>query len=284
QFGEKFSPANLPVAIKDWTGQEVSRVYADQWGTYDGLTYSSWEVNPPNPTGYAPTMMVTCMNDPGQIRDTRLTILNPAGVAVANPTLGQMITDPLFNPQYSQFCYEIPFMPAQTQYMDTPVTPTSAVAGAGYNNPDCAYPNATPAVGEVDGDGIGPYVSAAGHALHIYTINGKPPVPAGVIAGDMAVPKYGYSGPSATVSPFNQKMVTRHYGFGGTAGTVALVGSDGVARPLTGVSWSDATITGTVPSGVPNCAIQQQAQFGGSTAQCGQLLITTAPSAAHPNG
>src|SRR5207237_1299012 len=140
------------------------------------------------------------------------------------------------------------------------------------------------AVGEVDGDGIGPYVSAAGHALHIYTINGKPPVPAGVIAGDMAVPNYGYSGPSATVSPFNQKMVTRHYGFGGRAGTGALVGSDGVARPRTGVSWSDTTITGTVPSGLPNCAIQQQAQFGGSTAQCGQLLITTAPSAAYPNG
>src|SRR5256886_10351989 len=85
-------------------------------------------------------MMVTCMNDPG---------------TGSTP-------DPLFNPQYSQFCYEIPFMPAQTQYMDTPVTPTSAFAGAGYNNPDCAYPNATPAVGEVDGDGIGPYVSAAG--------------------------------------------------------------------------------------------------------------------------
>jgi len=261
-FGEKFSPANLPVSIKDWTGTEISRVYTDHWGAFNGLTYSTWEVNPPNPTGYAPTMMVTCMNDPG---------------TGSTP-------DPLFNPQYSQFCYEIPFMPAQTQYMDTPVTPTSAFAGAGYNNPDCAYPNATPAVGEVDGDGIGPYVSAAGHALHIYTINGKPPVPAGVIAGDMAVPNYGYSGPSATVSPFNQKMVTRHYGFGGTAGTVALVGSDGVARPLTGVSWSDTTITGTVPSGLPNCAIQQQAQFGGSTAQCGQLLITTAPSAAYPNG
>ena len=35
---------------------------------YNGLTYSTWEVNPPNPTGYAPTMMVTCMNDPGPIR------------------------------------------------------------------------------------------------------------------------------------------------------------------------------------------------------------------------
>src|SRR5205807_2102777 len=46
-WGEKFSPANLPVAIKDWTGQEVSRVYSDQWGVYNGLTYSTWEVNPP---------------------------------------------------------------------------------------------------------------------------------------------------------------------------------------------------------------------------------------------
>jgi hypothetical protein len=31
-----------------------------------------------------------------------------------------------------------------------------------------------------------------------------------------------------------------------------------------------------VPTGVPNCAIQQQAQYGGSTAQCGQLVITAA--------
>ncbi len=84
QFGEKFSPPNLPVSIKDWTGTEISRVYTDQWGAYDGLTYSTWEVNPPNPTGYAPTMMVTCMNDPG-----------------TGPT-----PDPLFNPAYSQFCYE----------------------------------------------------------------------------------------------------------------------------------------------------------------------------------
>src|SRR5256885_5386753 len=94
-------------------------------------------------------MMVTCMNDPGPIPGSN----------------GTLIPDPLFNPQYSQFCYEIPFMPGQTQYMDTPVTPTSAFAGAGYNNVDCAYPDATPAVSEVDGDQIGPWVSAAGHTL-----------------------------------------------------------------------------------------------------------------------
>jgi len=37
------------VAIKDWAGNEISRVYSDQWGVYNGLTYSTWEVNPPNP-------------------------------------------------------------------------------------------------------------------------------------------------------------------------------------------------------------------------------------------
>ena len=242
QFGEKFSPADLPVAIKDWTGTEISRVYADHWGTYNGLTYSTWEVNPPNPTGYAPTMMVTCMNDPG---------------TGATP-------DPLYNPSYSDFCYEIPFMPGQTQYMDTPVVPTSAFAGAGYNNPDCAYPDLTPAIKEVDSSsGVGPWV-AAGATPGTLTITAL---------GDVSVNNHGYVGPSGNTAPYNQKVVTRHYGFGATAGTVALVGADGVARPLTGVSWSDLTITGTVPTGVPNCGITQQGQ---SAAQCGELVITAA--------
>jgi hypothetical protein len=257
QFGEKFSPPNLPVSLKDWSGTEISRVYSDQWGTYNGLTYSTWEVNPPNPTGYAPTMMVVCMNDPGPIVDTR----------AGSPTLGQMITDPLFNPQYSQFCYEIPFMPGQTQYMDTPVVPVSAYAGAGYNNPDCAYPAATPAVSEVDGDGVGPYVSAAGKTLTIHAL------------GDQVVPNNAYSGPGATAAPYNAKTITRHYGFGSAAGTVTI---GGIGAPVN--SWSDTLITVNVPTGVPLCAVQQQAQYGGSQARCGQLIITTAPSAAYPKG
>src|SRR5204863_4954451 len=229
-FGEKFSPANLPVSIKDWSGTEISRVYTDHWGAYDGLTYSTWEVNPPNPTGYAPTMMVTCMNDPG-----------------TGPT-----PDALFNPQYSQFCYEIPFMPGQTQYMDTPVTPTSAFASAGYNNPDCSYPDATPAVSEVDGDGgIGPWVSAAGtgHTLTIHAL------------GDQMVPNNAYVGPSGTTAPYNQKTVQRHYGFGATTGSVSI---GGVAASVG--SWNDSQIVVTVPSGVPSCDVQQQAIYGGSAA------------------
>jgi hypothetical protein len=243
-FGEKFAPPDLPVAVKDWTGNEISRVYADHWGAYDGMTYSTWEVNPPNPTGYSPTMMVFCINDRG-------TGTTP---------------DPLYNSEYSQFCYELPFMPGTTQYLDTPVVPTAAFAGAGYNNVDCAYPSLTPAIAEVDGDGVGPWVSASGHTLTITAL------------GDQIVPNYGYSGPSATTAPYNQKTVTRHYGFGATQGTGSVT-IGGVATTVT--SWSDTSITVTVPPGVPPCAVQQQAQYanpmGGtpvSTAQCGQLLIT----------
>jgi len=63
------------------------------------------------------------------------------------------MTDPLYNPAYSNFCYETPFMPGQTQYMDTPVIPTMAFA-EGYNPPNCEYPDTTPAIKSVTGDAI----------------------------------------------------------------------------------------------------------------------------------
>ena len=57
-----------------------------------------------------------------------------------------------------------------------------------------------------------------------------------------------------------------------TCNTMSSVTIGGVAATIT--SWSDTTITVTVPSGVPACAIQQQAQYGGSAANCGQLTVT----------
>ena len=260
QFGEKFGPPNLPVGMRDFNGNEVARVYSDQWGAYNGLYFSTWSVNPPNPTGYAPQMSIACMNDPGPIPD-------PSGAI--DPTTGKvrMITDPAYNPAYSNFCYEMSFMPGFTAYMDTPVVPTMAFAD-NYNLPDSEYPDNTPAIRSVIGDGgAGPWVSATGSG-HTLTITAL---------GDKVVQNPNFSGPNSTAAPYNQKTITRHYGFGtpstaGTAGgTVALVGSDGVARPLTDVAWSDTTITGTVPAGLPNCAVQQLNQ---PAAQCGELVIT----------
>jgi hypothetical protein len=278
QFGEKFAPPNLPVSTRDYLGNEISRVYTDQWGLYDGLTFSTWEVNPPNITGYSPTMMVQCMNDPGPVLDTRSQIPVPGSSPVtfmANPTFGQLINDPLYNPAYSDFCYENAYMPGLTTYLDTPVVPTQAFVGAGYNNADCAYPDATPAIKEVDGDGIGPWVSAAGHTLKIDAL------------GNQLVNNFGYSGPSASVAPFNATTVNRHYGFGTrctAVGTTCTAVSSVTIGAVTAAisSWSDTQITVTVPAvqsatnpnGVPLCTIQQQALYSGKTAWCGELLIT----------
>ncbi|HWW03791.1 choice-of-anchor D domain-containing protein [Collimonas sp.] len=253
QFGEKFAVPNVPISFKDFAGNEISRVYSDQWGIYNGLTYSTWQVNPPNPTGYAPTMMVTCMNDPGPIPDP------------AHP--GQTMIDPLFNPAYSQFCYEIPFMPGQTQYMDTPVVPVSAFA-EGYNPPDCAYPDATPAISKVTGTasgaGAGPWVPTAGGILTITAINNT---------GDATVLNHAYSGPAATTAPYNQKFITRHYGFGATqgSGSVTIGGVNAVVT-----SWSDTQIKVLAPvltSAQSSCPIQQRGALLPAT--CGELVITT---------
>lgn len=250
QFGEKFAVPNVPISMKDFAGNEVARLYSDQWGIFNGLNYSTWEVNPPNPTGYAPTMMVACMNDPD--------MPDPA-----HP--GQTIRDPLYNPAYSQFCYEIPFMPGQTQYMDTPVVPVQAFA-SGYNPPDCAYPDATPAISTVLGDalaggGSGPWVSAP---LHTLTINAL---------GDQVVPNSGYTGPAATTAPFNQKFIKRHYGFGARGGTSSVT-IGGVRAPVT--SWSDTQLKVLVPSlsaAQSSCPIQQAGQ---PQTFCGELVVTAA--------
>jgi hypothetical protein len=256
-YGEKFAIPNVPVSNKDFNGVEISRVYSDQWGNFNGLVYSTWEVDPPNITGYSPNMLVNCMNDPGPILDTR----------PGSPTLGQMITDPYFNPAYSIFCYEDPFMPGDTEYMDVPVVPVSAFAD-GYNPPDCAYPDATPSIASVtSSDAPGPWVSAAG-ATHTLTVKAL---------GVVAVPNNAYSGPAANTPPYNLKTVTRNYHFGTTPGTVTIGGVTAAT------AWGDTSLTVTVPSGIPACTIQQKGT-GISAQQCGELVITTAPSAAYPNG
>ena len=253
QFGEKFSPPNLPVATRDYLGNEVSRVYSDHWGIYDGLTYSSWDVNPPNITGYSPQMMTQCMNDPGPIPGPN----------------GTMVIDPLYNPAYSNFCYELPYMPGLTSYLDTPVVPTEGFVGAGYNNPDCSYPDAMPAIKEADGDGVGPWLSNNPNLTLTITA-----------LGDQQVSNSAYSGPSATVAPFNAKTITRHYGFGtrpatcGNGANCPNVTIGGVNANVS--SWSDTQIVATARAlgQIPLCAVQQQAQYGGSQARCGELVIT----------
>jgi hypothetical protein len=227
-YGEKFAVPFVPVSFRDFNGVEISRTYSDQYGMYNGLVYSTWAVNPPNPTGYAPNMTITCMNDPGPIPDPN------------HP--GQLITDPMYNPNYSNFCYTLPFMPGNTSYLDTPVLPVAAFA-AGYNPVDCAYPDATPAILRVDSSAaqFGPWITTAGGTLTITAL------------GDVQVPNNAYSGPFATGTGLDaQKTVLRHYGFGSNTsgtGSVALVNNTtGASSVLATTAWSDGQITATVPA------------------------------------
>jgi hypothetical protein len=227
-FGEKFAVPFVPVSFRDFNGVEISRTYSDQYGMYNGLVYSTWAVNPPNPTGYAPNMTITCMNDPGPISDPN------------HP--GQLITDPMYNPNYSNFCYTLPFMPGNTSYLDTPVLPVAAFA-AGYNPVDCAYPDATPAILRVDSSAaqFGPWITTAGGTLTITAL------------GDVQVPNNAYSGPFVTGTGLDaQKTVLRHYGFGSNTtgnGSVALVNNTtGASSVLATTLWSDGQITATVPA------------------------------------
>src|SRR5262249_47675906 len=256
-------PPNLPVAMRDFTGNEVARVYSDQWGLYNGLYFSTYGVNPPNPTGYVPQMAIACMNDPGPIPE----VIN--GVAT-----GRTISDPAYSPAYSVFCYETPFMPGATAYMDTPVIPTMAFAD-GYNLADSEYPDATPAISRVTGSsGVpGPWVNAGGQ-LTITAL------------GDRVVQNPSFSGPNAATPPYNQKTITRHYGFGARPGTCPAAGNCLNATiagvPMTNVTtWSDTTIVGTVPAlstAQSTCTLAQRTTptTVGASARCGQLEITAA--------
>ncbi|MBI2400849.1 MAG: hypothetical protein HYV23_07335 [Deltaproteobacteria bacterium] len=213
QFGEKYAPPWLPISIRDWTGREVTRTYTDEWGNYNALVPSTYTVNISNPSGVSPNMLTTCINDPGPISDP------------ANP--GQMIADPFFNRQYSQFCYTFQFMPGATTYLDTPVIPVAAFAGPGQYPLDCEFQNGTPKIYSVTGpNGSGPY-AIAGQQLTI------------VSEGSVPVPNPAYDGTPAT-----PKTINRDYGFGSASGTVSIGNTQ-----LQINNWTPGVITATIPAG-----------------------------------
>ena len=265
QFGEKFAPPNMPISVQDWTGQEIGRVYSDWWGDFDGLVYSTWEVNPPNPTGYSPNMMIFCMNDKAAASSATTGITNPA-------------TDPLYNPAYSQFCYELPYMPGQTQYLDTPVVPVSAFS-AGYNHPDCDYPDATPAIKEVDGDGVGPWVggAAGSGALAAVTLTNNG-------SGYTSAPTVSIGAPggantrataTATISGVVHSIALGNGGSGyASAPVVNLVGGGGSGATATAtiagvVTSASVTAGGSGYTGAPSVAFTG----GGGTGAAGTAVV-----------
>jgi hypothetical protein len=262
-FGEKWSPPFVPVSIRDWTGRELARIRSDKWGRINGLVPSTFTANVPAPSGYAPNMVTTCMNDPGPIPDP------------ANPA--RKIIDPTYDPRYGNFCYTFQYMPGTTTYLDTPVLPTSAFA-AGDPPVDCAFPNQTPAIRQVNGNGApGPFVNPAqGFSVTLLS------------QGPTEVPNPDYEGPEAVSCPASkptcmQKTITRDFGFGSFGGTLPGFGGPSTGQaflgpiPLWITSWSDSEIQAEIPNlfGVPLVPQTSQLSVRRAPAAGGKSTITS---------
>ena len=231
QFGEKFGPAWIPISIRDYTGNEISRIYSDEFGQYNAMVPSTYTVNAPSPTGVSQNMLTVCLNDPGPIPDP------------SNP--GATIIDPQFKKRYSQFCYTFNYGAGTTRYNDTPVIPIAAHTGPDKFPLDCEPEDGTPRLARIDQHGAapgagGPFLSTAdvatGTARVVLTA-----------VGDLSVLNPSFDPPNNS-----QQTIVRDYGFGTVEGTVSLGGNE---LPVGDVDWSDDEIVFTVPIGTTTTQI-----------------------------
>jgi hypothetical protein len=224
-FGEKFTPSWMPISFRDWTGREIVRTYADEFGKYNILLPSTQSVNLPMPSGLSPNMLTSCINDPGWTR-------NPNFNAV-DPNSPPFLSDEFFDPKHTQTCLTFMYNPGATTYLDTPVLPNAAFSGGNLLPLDCEQPDATPLVYSVNGPSGGAY--ALRNQNITITSMGTQSVPN---------PLFG--------NPGEPKEILRDYGFGNNRGTVTLG-----AIPLTIVSWSNSSIVARIPSTFPTNTARQ---------------------------
>ena len=185
-FGEKLAAKWIPVAFRDWTGKEITRVYADEFGTYNALLPSTFAVNVPSPSGVSPSMITLVLNDP----------IRPDGTQ-----------DPYYDPTYAVSPWTLNYSPGMTTYVDTPIVPIRAFAasGTGFST---APASGTPVIRALQGPGADP------RPVICTNLNALP--------STITVTSLG---PTVVIDPATGTNVTRDYGFGATTGSVTLNGT-----------------------------------------------------------
>jgi len=224
-----------PVAIKDYKGKTLVRTYTDQWGHFEAMVPSNYDIAPPIPIGLVVSQNTVVANDPGPIVDTR----------AGSPTAGQLITDPFFNPAYGQEVIREnwPFLAGQTTFIDTIVIPNSAFVGNRVPL-NCDFSDHTPEILRVDGPKGGPIVFESAPGPEQITIQS---------VGPLTVNNPDYN-PNIPVTDANPITLVRDHGFGATPGSITVttpvtvtVGAGGAAQGATSIPV--AALTGAVPSG-----------------------------------
>ena len=229
-----------PVAIKDYKGQTLTRLYTDQWGHFEGLVPSNYDIAPPIPIGLSVSENTVVANDPGPILDTR----------AGSPTAGQLITDPFFNSAYGQEVIREnwPFLAGQTTFIDTIVIPNSAFVGNRVPL-NCDFLDHSPELLRVDGPKGGPIVFESGLGPERITI---------LSVGNLTVnnPDYNSSLPTSDTNPIT---INRDHGFGAVPGSVTVTYKDkntavtvtvaaaGAAQGATSIPVT--ALSGAIPTG-----------------------------------
>ncbi len=236
-YGEKLAAKWIPVSFKDWTGRELTRVYADEWGTYNALLPSTFSINVPSPSGVGPSMITLVLNDP--IR------------ADGSP-------DPYYDPTYATSPWTLNYHPGKTTYADTPIVPIRAFAAAGTAFSTAAV-TGTPMIKSVD------HAGTTGTGALICTGGGNA-LPENIILTAL--------GPTPVIDPVTGTTVTRDYGFGTAPGTVTLNRPGQAPLVLATPSWTNLSITAIVPSGATTGAlVVTRSGAGGATSEIGVQLI-----------
>ena len=227
-FGIERGLGWLPVAVFDYSEKEIQRGYADEFGVYELLVPSTYDIDLPTPTGVGPAIHKICINHPGPIADP------------SNPT-GPMIADPAFNSLYTTVCFRFEFWAGRTTYAVTPVQRKAGFAGLTTTSLDCEEPDGTPRISQVMGAGNVPaFIDGDGDSFTIDSV-GTIAVPNPAFPGDTS-PADGF----ADDPPSEPATITRDFGFGSTEGTVS-VGD--YTFPAASVTWGASSITVTVPTG-----------------------------------
>ncbi|MES9911748.1 MAG: choice-of-anchor Q domain-containing protein [Candidatus Sedimenticola sp. 4PFRAG1] len=267
-FGEKQSMKFTPVSFYDAEGNQVSRVYSDEYGRYNTVVPSTITANLPMPSGMSPNMLASCMNDAGPIQNPDYDPNNPDAAP-------EFIIDPFFDGQYSQFCYSFQYMPGVITYLDTPVVPVSAFTGTGQFALDCEQPDQTPgiaSVSRINNPARGPF-ALPGEAIRIKAMG-----------NNVQVPNPAWDGIDPT-----QKTVKRNYRFGnlGLNSKAELVAADGTRTPLDNVDWKPWRIQATVPAALAAGDYQVEVTHqNGVKSQMGATLTVgvAADKGLRPNG
>ncbi|HKI51044.1 MAG TPA: SdrD B-like domain-containing protein [Geothermobacteraceae bacterium] len=219
-FGEKAGVAWIPVSFKDWFGNELTRVYTDEFGTYNAMLPGSYTANVPAPAGFSPNMLTLVLNDP------RL----PDGTQ-----------DAFYSPSFTVTPWTLNYFSATTLYSDTPIVPTAAFA-AGGGAVDTAQVDTGPVIATVTGP-----ESAAGPLLCDNRASGSQ-ITITSLGDSVTIPNPLYNPAAEVPTPI---FVTRDFSFGATPGTVTIDGvpliiDSWTQDPTSGVTTIVATVPGTV--------------------------------------